>query len=44
MNIADNQLMISEGFFLDDFWYRNTFEVPSSRKGGRVWLNFDAVN
>ncbi len=44
MNIADNQLMISDGFFDDDFWYRNTFTAPARLKGVRTWLNFDAVN
>ena len=44
MNIADNQLMISDGFFYDDFWYRHAFTVPKDRKGQRVWLNFDAIN
>ena len=44
MNFADNQLMISEGFFYDDFWYRHAFTVPTWRKGRRVRLNFDAIN
>lgn len=43
-NFSDNQLMISESFFNSDFWYRNEFEVPSSFKGERIFLNFDGIN
>ena len=43
-NYADNQLMISESFFNSDFWYRNEFQVPSSFKRDRVFLNFDGIN
>ncbi len=43
-NYADNQLMISESFFNSDFWYRNEFEVPSTFKGERMFLNFDGIN
>jgi hypothetical protein len=43
-NFGDNQLMISESFFNSDFWYRNEFEVPSSFKGERMFLNFDGIN
>lgn len=39
-----NQLMISESFFLSDFWYRNEFTVPSSFTGKHLWLNFDGIN
>lgn len=44
MNIADNQLMISDSFFTANFWYRNTFLAPPAEKGMRTWLNFDAIN
>ncbi len=43
-NYGDNQLMASESFFLSDFWYRNTFNVPSSMNGKHLWLNFDGIN
>lgn len=43
-NFGDNQLMISESFFNSDFWYRNEFDVPSSLKGERIFLNFDGIN
>jgi len=43
-NFGDNQLMISESYFNSDFWYRNEFEVPSSLKGDRLFLNFDGIN
>ena len=43
-NYGDNQLMISESFFLSDFWYRNEFEVPASLHGKHLWLNFDGIN
>ena len=43
MNIADNQLMISDSFFTSDFWYRHVFTAKKPAKG-RVWLNFEAVN
>jgi hypothetical protein len=43
-NYGDMQLQISEEFFTADFWYRNTFTVPSQYNGKRVWLNFDGIN
>lgn len=43
-NYSDNQLMISESFFNSDFWYQNTFDVPSDFKGDRLFLNFDGIN
>ena len=43
-NYADNQLQISESFFVSNFWYRNEFTVPSKFSGGRVFLNFDGIN
>ena len=44
MNFADNQLMISDGYFYDDFWYRHAFTVPERSRGFRTWLSFEAVN
>ncbi len=44
MNIADNQLMISDSFFTAPFWYRHTFAARPLAKGERVWLNFEAIN
>lgn len=43
-NYSDNQLQISESFFLSDFWYRDQFNVPASFAGQKVFLNFDGVN
>ena len=43
-NYGDQQLMISESFFTSDFWYRNTFNIPLSYKGKKIWLNFDGIN
>ncbi len=41
---GDQLLMISEKFFTADFWYRTTLNIPESRKGELVWLNFDGIN
>ena len=43
-NYGDNQLMVSESFFLGDFWYRNVFSLPSSFRDRTVWLHFDGIN
>ncbi|HZY24369.1 MAG TPA: discoidin domain-containing protein, partial [Bacteroidales bacterium] len=43
-NFGDNQLMVSESFFNSDFWYRDEFEVPSSFRGEKMFLNFDGIN
>jgi len=43
-NISDQQLLISDSFFTADFWYRDSFVIPKSREGHKVWLNFDAIN
>ncbi len=40
----DWQFQASDIFFTADFWYRNSFVIPASRKGRKVYLNFDAVN
>ncbi|MCL2487808.1 MAG: discoidin domain-containing protein [Oscillospiraceae bacterium] len=44
MNVADNHLQLSEGFFTADFWYRSEFQVPAAYQGRRVWLNFNSIN
>jgi len=41
-NFADNQLMISESYFLSDFWYRTEF-IQSNVKD-RTQLHFDGIN
>lgn len=38
------QFQVSDSFFTADFWYRNSFSVPSEKKGKEVFLNFDAIN
>ncbi|MDR2496740.1 MAG: discoidin domain-containing protein [Tannerellaceae bacterium] len=43
-NYADNQLQISESFFLSNFWYRNEFTLPDNFAGKNVFLNFEGVN
>jgi hypothetical protein len=42
---GDQMNQISEDFFSrNDFWYRDTFLVPTDYSGKRVWLNFDGIN
>jgi hypothetical protein len=41
-NFADNQLQISESYFLSDFWYRDVFTVSNPAK--YVILNFNGIN
>ena len=43
-NYGDQQVLISDSYFTTDFWYRNQFEIPASKKGEVTWLNFDAIN
>jgi len=38
------QLQISDKFFTADYWYRDSFVIPSAKAGQKVWLNFDAIN
>ena len=40
----DEQLQISESFFLDDFWYHDTFELPADWAGKECLLHFDGIN
>jgi hypothetical protein len=42
---SDNRFQISDDFFTNhDFWYRNSFTLPESFAGKRIWLNFDGIN
>ncbi|MBR1941768.1 MAG: discoidin domain-containing protein [Bacteroidaceae bacterium] len=41
-NFADNQLIISESYFLSDFWYRNEF--TANKTSERAFLKFDGIN
>ncbi|MCI1647892.1 MAG: discoidin domain-containing protein [Bacteroides sp.] len=41
-NFADNQLQVSESFFLSDFWYRDEFIVTNPTE--YLFLNFDGIN
>ncbi len=43
-NYGDNNVMISDSYFYDDFWYRDVFNTPASYNGRRVYLNFDGIN
>lgn len=43
-NYGDNQLLISDSFFYDDFWYRCEFAVPPESDNRLLWLNFDGIN
>lgn len=43
-NFGDNQLLIPDGFFTADFWYRKEFQLPESMAGKRIWLNLDGIN
>jgi hypothetical protein len=43
-NYGDNNNMISDSYFYDNFWYRDVFATPAAYKGKRVFLNFDGIN
>jgi hypothetical protein len=43
-NYADQQLMISEGFFTSDFWYQTKLNISDTNKGKKIWLNFNGIN
>jgi len=43
-NYSDNQFLVSDSWFYDDFWYRDQFTVPASYKGKRIFLNFGGIN
>ncbi|MDR0504898.1 MAG: discoidin domain-containing protein, partial [Bifidobacteriaceae bacterium] len=36
-NFADNQLQVSDRYFLSDFWYRNEFQIDAAQLGRKVW-------
>ena len=38
------QFQASDIFFTANFWYRNSFVIPASQQGKKVYLNFDAIN
>ena len=40
----DDQLQISESFFLEDFWYRDEFDLPAGWDSGELMLHFDGIN
>ncbi|MBQ9660854.1 MAG: beta-glycosidase [Bacteroidales bacterium] len=40
----DDQLQISESYFLDDFWYRDEFDLPQDWTGQELILHFDGIN
>lgn len=40
----DWQFQASDIFFTANFWYRNSFAIPASQRGQKVYLNFDAIN
>ena len=40
----DEQLQVSESYFLDDFWYRDEFELPAAWEGQETLLHFDGIN
>lgn len=41
-NYADNQLQISDSYFISDFWYQKEFEVNNDAE--KTFLNFDGIN
>ena len=43
-NEDDNYKQHSDAFFTTNWWYRTKFKVDDSKKGKRIWLNFDAIN
>ena len=40
----ENINLIPDSYFNDEFWYRDSFSVPSGFVGDKVWLNFDGIN
>ena len=43
-NFGDQQRLISESFFQNDFWYRKEFILPRSTPGRHYLLNFAGIN
>jgi exo-1,4-beta-D-glucosaminidase len=42
-NFSNNPMPANSPFAVP-WWYRTEFKLPSSTKGRRLWLNFDAIN
>ena len=40
----ENINLIPDSYFNSEFWYRDSFSVPSGFVGEKVWLNFDGIN
>ena len=43
-NFGENQFLVSDSYFYDDFWYRDEFNMPTNYKRKNVFLNFDGIN
>lgn len=43
-NFGDQQRLISESFFQNDFWYRKEFNLPGSSPHQHFQLNFEGIN
>ncbi|MDR1640714.1 MAG: S-layer homology domain-containing protein [Clostridiales bacterium] len=43
-NYDDWQFQVSDTFFTADFWYRDSFDIPASKEGQTIFLNFDSIN
>lgn len=43
-NYGDNAYQVDRSKYDRNFWYRTDFTVRKNYKGGRIWLNLDAVN
>ena len=39
-----NMANLSQDYYNTNYWFRNTFEIPLSYSGQRIWLNFDGIN
>ena len=43
-NFDMNLYQVSDTYFYSDWWYRTSFDIPASRAGQKVYLNFDGIN
>ena len=43
-NFGDQQFLLSDTYFTSDFWYRDSFVIPSEKQGQKIWLNFNNIN
>jgi len=43
-DFGDWQFQISDSYFTADFWYRDSFPIPSEKSGQKIWLNFNNIN